>query len=124
MKSLVKYFYIPGIFFLFLKKKEQLLFLDKLEDKTNFSLEKIIYFIEKPNFKIDKNTLSNADIAEISDHPKEKEVLIFPFSCFGVEDIIPKSDNFKYIQVKLIYLGKYEKSIKEIVEIKFLRKFR
>ena len=84
------------------------------EDKESFILEKVIYIIEKPNFKIDKNTLSNADISEFSAFLQETEVLIFPFSCFEVDEIISKSGNSKYIQIKLIYLGKYEKSIKEI----------
>jgi len=101
------------------EKKTAENFLNELEDKSSFSLEKVIYFIEKPNFKIDKNTLSNADLAEISAHPEETEVLIFPFSCFGVDEI--KSDNPKYIQIKLIYLGKYEESIKEIAGIQIFK---
>ena len=53
----------------------------------------------------DYSLLTHADIEELSYSSFEKEVLFFPFSAFGVTDVI----NQNRIELKLTYLGKYIK---------------
>ena len=77
--------------------------------------EKILYEIEEiKNENIDKNTLSNCSLKNISYNKEEEEVLFFPFSCFEVVDIktleYPSLTGYRIL---LKYLGRYGNIIKE-----------
>ena len=55
-----------------------------------------------------KNNLNmHADIEDISQIPKEKEVLFFPFASFGFKRFKKDPSDPKRHNLKLIYLGKY-----------------
>ena len=72
--------------------------------------------------EIDINNLSNASIEEYSQIPAEKEVLVFPFSCFEItesKDINDKKYGV-YKEIHLKYLGKYGNSIKAQLGDQFL----
>ena len=66
--------------------------------------------------EVDKNTLSNADINDFSLY-NESEVLIFPFSCFEVNNIV----NSDIKRITLEYLGKYRDEMKS--QLKNLEEF-
>ena len=82
-----------------------------INDNNNFV--KILFEVEKiENMKDDENTLSNADITDISFFRRESEVLIFPFSCFIVKVIEKDKDNNNdIIKITLEYLGRYREEI-------------
>ena len=72
---------------------------------------------------LDLNSLSNTSISKYSKFPQEKEVLIFPFSCFeitGVKDNNNELGDYKEIYLK--YLGKYGEDIQKQLGDKFLNK--
>ena len=52
---------------------------------------------------------THADIEELSIYQNEKEVLFFPFSSFGIDDIEYNEKDKRY-EIKLIYLGRYIKN--------------
>lgn len=68
----------------------------------------VMLFLEKDD-QIKFDLLTHADIESISYYNdksyNEKEVLFFPFSAFGINDIEKINDNRYHI--KLIYLGKF-----------------
>ena len=64
----------------------------------------IRYEKNEKNEKTKKILFSQADIEELSVF-KEKEVLFFPFSAFGVDEFY--KDNDEIYKLKLIYLGKF-----------------
>ena len=90
--------------------------LDFLEEPNNKKEKSVLYIINNDK-DFDKNTISNAYINDISVYGGEKEVLIFPFSCFEVvkvgeqPEISIKGINYNIIELR--YLGKYENKIKE-----------
>lgn len=83
---------------------------------------KVLYIIEKiENNDYDKITLSNARIERYSEYQKEREVLIFPMSCFELKKIEHK-DDIDYLTIYLKYIGIYEKLIKEKLGENFMEK--
>ena len=87
---------------------------------ANRFLSNVLYILEKDD-NIDYNLSTHSDIENLSFFKKEKEVLFFPFSSFEIKDINTKlKDNKKIYIIKLLYLGKYIKEIKNdknIIEI-------
>ena len=81
-------------------------FLEQL--KTNNKISKVLYILEKDD-KLDYILATHADIQKISLVPSEEEVLFFPFSSFGIKEIVKKDENF--YEIHLLYLGKYLKYI-------------
>ena len=78
-----------------------------------------IVFILKNKENLMNNLSSNADIEFLSRYKYEKEVLFFPFSCFCLKDI--QKGNFKgkdCLIINLDYLGKYNNTIKDIINSK------
>ena len=100
-----------------------------IEFNNNFV--RILFVIKKiENMEVeevDKNTLSNADISNISFLKNESEILIFPFSCFEVLEIDESKDNNDTKIITLGYLGKYKnemkKQLKNLEEININNKF-
>ena len=79
--------------------------------KKNDNFSKVLYILERDNNK-DQNLSNHASLEEISDFPKEKEVLLFPFSSFEVQYIKETKLNKENIyEIKLLYLYKYLKDI-------------
>ena len=74
----------------------------------------VLYEIEKGN-DIDCKNASNSDIQEFSYIKEEREILFFPFSSFEVGEIKKlKYGDKVFYNIKLYYLGKYEKLLPEI----------
>ena len=70
-----------------------------------------LYIIFKGD-QLDEDNATNADIQEFSTIKTEKEILLFPFSCFEIIEVKYINNNdMKYYQVKLNYLGKYKNKI-------------
>ena len=80
-------------------------------NSKNENFSKVI-FVLKNDDNSGFNLATHADIENISIFASEKEVLFFPFSSFGIENIkktnIGKEQGYK---INLIYLGKYFKDI-------------
>ena len=97
-------------FLSFTKDKEKAKKFNQVGENT-FS---ILYIIEK----FDKNEddieiIPNACIEDFSTSEDEKEVLVFPFSCFEIVNIKGiNTEKIDYI-IKLKYLSNYSKSMKE-----------
>ena len=74
----------------------------------------IFYIIEEiQGIENINNKVSNTCIESISQFEKEKEVLVFPFSCFEIVNIKEiKVDKIDY-EIHLKYLGNYSNYIKE-----------
>ena len=92
--------------------------------KENKEFINILFVIEKG---VDLDFTCHADLDEVSKYYEdEKEILFFPFSCFTIEDIdenykdyMLKDEKKKEIvvtKIKLNYLGKYKKEIKEAIK--------
>ena len=76
---------------------------------------KVLYIVEKDD-SIGYDLSTHGDIENISIYPHEKEVLFFPFSAFEIsdlEEIYSEKDNETRYEIRLLYLGKYLKKIKE-----------
>ena len=100
-------------------KNEALCFAGKKENKNS-----ILYIIQAiENAKEDKKNknskIFNADLDSVSSKPSEKEVLIFPYSCFEICEL--KKSNIKNIdhEIHLKYLGCYSHYIKEQFDTNF-----
>ena len=82
----------------------------------NRSKEILVFFeIIKGKEDIDSENATNVEFDKVSFFPDRKEVLFFPYSCFEVLSGIEEK-NFnsnKYSHIKLIYLGKYKKSVQK-----------
>ena len=80
----------------------------------------IFYIIEEiENKQNTERLVSNACIEELSNYKEEKEVLVFPFSCFEIVSIKEiKADDIDY-EIRLKYLGNDSKYIKEIFGANF-----
>jgi len=77
----------------------------------NENLFKVVYILEKDD-KIDYSLSTHCDMENISIHPKDKEVLFFPFSCFEIKCINETIyNNEKMFEINLLYLCKYIKEI-------------
>jgi WD40 repeat protein len=74
-----------------------------LVDKT-----KVLFIVEpiSNNLQID---ISNAYIKDFSAHPKEEEVLFFPYSSFVITNI--NKDFTDHIEITLVYPEKYSQNI-------------
>ena len=65
-----------------------------------------ILFILSGEKNLDSKNLTNADLTNISYFENEKEILLFPFSIYEVNNIKKIND---YYEIYLNYLGKYKK---------------
>ena len=79
-----------------------------ISNKNIEGLSNVLFILEKDD-NIGYNLSTHGDIEKISYFPNEREVLFFPFSSFEIKDI--KYVNNRY-EIKLLYLGKYLKDIK------------
>ena len=80
---------------------------------NNINLSKVLFVLEKDD-NIGYNLSTHSDIEKISFFPNEREVLFFPFSSFEIKDIKEINiENEKGYEIKLLYLGKYLKEIKD-----------
>ena len=66
------------------------------------------------------NVKGMASISEFSVFKNESEILVFPFSCFEIKEIVDREKNKYYIN--LDYLGQYEKlfegeDLKDLVKL-------
>ena len=85
-------------------------FLNAYSQDKDFS--KVIFILEKAD-DTSFNLATHGDIEKISFFTSEKEVLFFPFSSFEIkESTITKIGNEEGYEIKLVYLGKYFKDIK------------
>ena len=82
----------------------------KQTEKTFCILYKIKEIKNKENSEL---KISNAVVQDISMIKQEKEVLVFPFSCFEIVDIKEIKANDVDYEIHLIYLGNYSNYIKE-----------
>ena len=114
-----KIYNLPGAivfsrsFLSFSKKKE--IAKDFYDEKnTDNNLVKAILILEKDD-NINYSLSTHADIESLSFYEEEREVLFFPFSTFEIKGIYDKKTdkNEIYYEIKLLYLGKYLKDIKE-----------
>ena len=96
-------------FFSFTKdKKIAENFLNNTTNTNNTGLSNVLFILEKDD-NIKYNLSTHGDIEKISFFPHEREVLFFPFSSFEIKDL--QYINNRY-EIKLLYLGKYLKDIK------------
>ena len=79
-----------------------------ISNKNIEGLSNVLFILEKDD-NIGYNLSTHGDLEKISYFPNEREVLFFPFSSFEIKDI--KYVNSRY-EIKLLYLGKYLKDIK------------
>ena len=80
---------------------------------SNADTFSILYEIEEIQNKENvENQISNAIIEDISKSESEKEVLVFPFSCFEIIKIKEIKANDIDYKIKLKYLGNYSKYLK------------
>lgn len=79
---------------------------------------KVLYILEKDD-KIEYNLLTHCDLENISDNNREKEVLFFPFSSFGIKSIDFIEKENRYV-INLVYLGKFLKDYKISEENKLI----
>ena len=79
---------------------------------------KVLYILEKDD-KIEYNLLTHCDLENISDNNREKEVLFFPFSSFGIKSIDFIEKENRYV-INLVYLGKFLKDYKISKENKLI----
>ena len=91
----------------------------KGSSEETFCIMFIVHEIDKENIKI-----YNANIEEFSEIPSEKEVLVFPFSCFEIIEIKwVNSDGIDY-EIHLKYLGYYHEIINQKLTADFLDKIQ
>ena len=62
-------------------------------------------YILKAESGIDYKNVTNADLNGISYFEEEREILLFPFSIYEINDVIKKNN---YYEIYLNYLGKYK----------------
>ena len=94
----------------------------KGSDKNTFC---ILYIIEEiKDAQNLKNIISNVIMTDISKYAEEKEVLVFPFSCFEILEIKEiKADDIDY-EIHLKYLGNYSQLIKDQFSTNFFDKIQ
>ena len=72
---------------------------------------RVLYIITEGK-QLDEESATNTDIQEFSYFQNEKEILLFPFSCFEIIEVKYENNNIiDYYQVNLNYLGKYKDKI-------------
>ena len=64
-----------------------------------------VLYILKAELGVDHKNATNADLSGISYYIDEKEILLFPFSVYEINNIIKKE---YYFEIYLNYLGKYK----------------
>ena len=75
---------------------------------------RVLYVITSDDL-LDEESATNVDIQEFSAIKSEKEILLFPFSCFEIIEVKQVEIDGKNIyQVKLNYLGKYKEKINNL----------
>jgi len=90
----------------------------------NQNFYSIFYIIQEiNNIEKFKNQVSNADIKDFSKLVTEKEVLLFPFSCFEISDIKEKNSDRINFEINLKYIGSYSKYIEEQFDRNYFDKF-
>ena len=80
-------------------------------NRNDKDLSNVLFILTKDD-SLGYNLATHGDIEKISFFPKEKEILFFPFSSFEIKEITYNEDNKRY-EIKLLYLGKYLKEIKD-----------
>ena len=94
----------------------------KSSDGNTYS---ILYIIEEmENIDDIKYKISNADIKDFSNLTTEKEILVFPFTCFEIVKIIETSENKIDYEIHLKYLGNYSHYIEKNIGDKFFDKIQ
>ena len=96
-------------FLSFSEAKNRALRFSKSGDEDNYSILFIIEEIKDKN----KTHISNADIQSFSKMPQEKEIIVFPFTCFEILKIIKSSEDKIDFEVHLKYLENYSDFIEE-----------
>ena len=91
-------------------------------DEITFS---ILYIVEEiPNYKNTENKVSNAVIDRVSANKAEKEVLVFPLTCFEIVNIKESKNSGINYEISLKYLGNYSNYIKEQFGTNFFDKIQ
>ena len=93
--------------------------LEFLNNKKNNieSGQKLIFFeIEAGDKDLDKMNATNTNFQQYSFYPNKKEILFFPYSCFGVSKI-ENEENNGFAKIKLIYLGVFNKQKTQLSKI-------
>ena len=120
-KGFPKIIVFSRCFLSFTKEKNRINLFNK--GNSNNSLYSIIYIIQKiENIEENSNKLSNANIEDFSELKKEKEVLVFPFSCFEIIEIKKIGQNKVDYEIYLKYLGCYSKYIETQFDTNFFDK--
>ena len=121
-----KNYYFPNLivftrsFLSFSEEKRTIESFIKPSDKNSYC---VLYIIEEI-INDRKKMISNSVIEEFSFYPKEKEVLVFPFTCFEIINITEiKESDIKY-EIRLKYLGNYSEYIKEQLGNNFFDKIQ
>ena len=97
-----------------LKKEIGMKSMEDYIQNLNRSKEILVFFEIIKGEDIDSENATNVEFDKVSFFPDRKEVLFFPYSCFEVSGIEEKKNNSnKYFHIKLIYLGKYKKSVQK-----------
>ena len=81
-------------------------------NRNTFSILYIIEEIQDLNNDL-KNRISNASLEEFSQIPGEKEILVFPFTCFEIVKIKEKNEEGIDFEIHLKYLGNYSSYIEK-----------
>ena len=85
----------------------------------------ILYIVEEiPNYNNTENKVSNAVIDRVSANRAEKEVLVFPLTCFEIVNIKELNNSGIDYEIRLKYLGNYSNYIKEQFGTNFLDKIQ
>ena len=97
--------------------KNKKLSLDFINFRNNNPNIKKILFVVNP-LKQNNITVTNIDVKEISEFPKEEEVLFLPFSALEIASIIEgvyyNDDQFTIIYLN--YINKYEKKVMDYID--------
>ena len=108
---------LPGVIvfsktFLSFSKEEKIAQRFLYKQRNNKELTKVLFILEKDD-NIDYDLSTHVDIEDISFYSVEKEVLFLPFSSFEIKEITEEiNNNEKMYKIKLLYLGKYIKELK------------
>ena len=79
--------------------------LDFMQNKNPTEKKVRALYILKAQPGIDHKNATNADLNDISYFENEREILLFPFSIYEINDVIKKNN---YYEIYLNYLGKYK----------------
>ena len=121
-----KNYYFPNLIVFtrsFLSFSEEERTIESFKRQSDENSYSVLYIIEE--IKNDKKKmLSNSVIEEFSFYPKEKEILVFPFTCFEIINITEINKNDIKYEIRLKYLGNYSEYIKEQLGKNFFDKIQ